>query len=122
MFKPAGAAQMTTPCLLLSAKVENVLGVERKTYTESERFNCNWKSYGGTEVSNNGILTIEDTATLVCWYNPLIRANCRVVRLADGKDEAGNWRAVYEIISEPENIEQRNMLVQFKVKRVKGGA
>lgn len=114
MFKPAGAAQMTTPCVLLTAATESVLGVEKKTYTEGERFNCNWKSYGGTETVSNGILTIEDTATLVCWYNPLIRANCRVKRLTDG--------AVYEIISEPENIEQRNMLMQFKVKRVKGGA
>lgn len=114
MFKPAGAAQMTTPCMLMTAKIESVLGVETKKYTESERFNCNWKSYGGTEVVSNNILTIEDTATLVCWYNPLIRANCRVKRLTDG--------AEYEIISEPENIEQRNMLMQFKVRRVKGGA
>lgn len=122
MFKPAAASQMTTPCMLLSTTESNVLGVVKKDYAESERFNCNWKSYGGTEVANNGILTIEDTATLVCWYSPLIRANCRVVRLADGKDEAGKWRAVYEIVSEPENIEQRNMFLQFKVQRVKGGA
>lgn len=114
MFKPAGAAQMTTPCMLLTAKTENVLGVEKKTFVEGNRFNCNWKTYGGTEVANNGILTIEDTATLVCWYDPAIRADCRVKRLTDG--------AVYEIISEPENIEQRNMLLQFKVQRVKGGA
>lgn len=114
MFKPAAASQMTTPCMLLTATVERVLGVEQKKYTESERFNCNWKSYGGTETTNNGILTIEDTATLVCWYSPLIRANCRVKRLTDG--------AVYEIVSEPENIEQRNMFLQFKVQRVKGGA
>ena len=114
MFKPAGAAQMTTPCMLLTPTVSNVLGVVTKDYAESERFNCNWKTYGGTEVANNGILTIEDTATLVCWYNPLIRANCRVKRLTDG--------ALYEIISEPENIEQRNMILQFRVQRVKGGA
>lgn len=123
MFKPAAAAQMATPCMLLSPVERNVLGVVKKDYVQDgERFNCNWKSYGGTEVTNNGVLTIEDTATVVCWYNPAISASCRVVRLADGKDDAGNWRAVYEIVSEPENIEQRNMLLQFKVRRVKGGA
>ncbi len=123
MFKPAAAAQMTTPCMLLSPVESNVLGVHKKDYPQNgEQFNCNWKSYGGTEVANNGVLTIEDTATLVCWYNPAIRANCRIVRLADGKDEAGKWRAGYEIMGEPENIEQRNMILQFKVRRVKGGA
>lgn len=115
MFKPVAAQQMTTPCMLLSPVERNVLGVVKKEYEkDGQRFNCNWKSYGGTEVINNDVLTIEDTATLVCWYNPLIRANCRVKRLTDG--------AVYEIVGEPENIEQRNMLLQFKVQRVKGGA
>lgn len=122
MFKPTAAAQMTTPCILQVPTISMVLGVAKKSFTDSARFNCNWKSYGGTEVVNNGVLTIEDTATLVCWYNPQIQANCRIVRIADGKDEQGRWRAVYEVISEPENIEQRNMIMQFKVQRVKGGA
>ena len=29
--------------------------------------------------------------------------------------------AVYEVISEPDNIEMQNVFVQFKVQRVKGG-
>lgn len=114
MFKPIAAAQMTTPCMLQVPTTSNVLGVVKKSYEDSEQFVCNWKSYGGTEVVNNGVLTIEDTATLVCWYNPLIQASCRIKRLTDG--------AVYEVIGEPENIEQRNMILQFKVQRVKGGA
>lgn len=114
MFKPAAAAQMTTPCMLLSPTETSVLGVVKKEYTESGRFSCNWKSYGGTEVTSNGVLAVMDTATVVCWYDPAIRANCRVKRLTDG--------AVYEIANEPENIEQRNMLLQFKVQRVTGGA
>lgn len=114
MFRPTQAAQMTTPCMLQVPETSTVLGVVKKTYTDSERFNCNWKTYGGTEVVNNDVMTIEDTATLVCWYSPLIQASCRIKRLTDG--------AIYEVISEPENIEQRNMLLQFKVQRVKGGA
>lgn len=114
MFKPTAAAQMVTPCILQVPTTSMVLGVPKKSYTDGARFNCNWKSYGGTEVVNNDVLTIEDTATLVCWYNPQIQANCRIKRLPDG--------AIYEVISEPENIEQRNMIMQFKVQRVKGGA
>ena len=114
MFRPTAAAQMATPCMLQVPAHSNVLGVVKKTYADAEQFNCNWKSYGGTEVVNNDVLTIEDTATLVCWYNPQIKADCRIKRLTDG--------AVYEVISEPENIEQRNMILQFKVQRVKGGA
>lgn len=114
MFRPAAAAQMTTPCVLQVPEMHNVLGVVKKTYADAEQFNCNWKSYGGTEVINNDVLTIEDTATLVCWYNPNIKAACRIKRLSDG--------AVYEVIGDPENIEQRNMIMQFKVQRVKGGA
>ena len=122
MYKPIAAAQMATPCLLQIPTTNNVLGVPKKTYEDSEQFCCNWKSYGGTEIVNNDVLTIEDTATIVCWFNPIIQASCRIVRLADGKDAAGRWRAVYEVIGEPENIEQRNMIMQFKVRRIKGGA
>lgn len=114
MFKPIAANQMATPCMLQVPETSTVLGVPQKTYADSKQFNCNWKSYGGTEVVSNDVLVIEDTATLVCWYDPDVQASCRVKRLTDG--------AVYEIVSEPENIEQRNMLLQFKVKRVKGGA
>lgn len=114
MFKPVAAAQMTTPCMLQVPTQSNVLGVVTKTYADGLQFNCNWKSYGGTENVSNGVLTIEDTATLVCWYDPQITASSRIKRLTDG--------ALYEVIGEPENIEQRNMLLQFKVRRVKGGA
>ena len=122
MFRPAAAAQMATPCMLQVPTMSVVLGVPTKTYTDDVQFSCNWKSYGGTEVIRNDVLTIEDTAVIVCWYNPAIQADCRIVRLADGKDDEGLWRAVYEVISEPENIEQRNMIMQFKVRRIKGGA
>jgi hypothetical protein len=72
------------------------------------------KSYGGTETTINGVLSVEDTAQIVCWYRPDIRSECRLVRLTDG--------AVYEVIGEPENIEMRNQFLKFKVRRVAGGA
>ena len=114
MFRPTQANQMTTPCMLQVPVTSNVLGVVKKTYADAEQFMCNWKSYGGTEVVNNDVLTIEDTAQLTCWYDPRITASCRIKRMTDG--------ALYEVIGEPENIEQRNMILLFKVTRVKGGA
>ncbi len=115
MYRPSEAAQMTTPVRLQTPTSGKTLGVSNKTYAEiAGVVMVNWKSYGGTESTSNGVLSVEDTAQIVCWYRPDIRGDCRLVRLIDG--------AVYEIIGEPENIEMRNQFLKFKVRRVKGGA
>lgn len=115
MYVPAEAREMVTPCLLRVVTGEEDRGGKPvPIYADAFRFNCNFKTFGGTETVRNDVLVIEDTATLVCWYNPAIKSNCRVVRLTDG--------AEYQIIGEPENIEQRNLYLRFKVRRVKGGA
>ena len=123
MYRPNEAAQMTTATRLQTPTSDKVLGVSKKTYTEiAGVVMVNWKSYGGTETTNNGVLSVEDTAQIVCWYRPDIRSDCRLVRLSDGFDENGQPKAVYEIIGEPENIEMRNQFLKFKVRRVAGGA
>ena len=123
MYRPNEAAQMTTATRLQTPTSDKVLGVSKKTYTEiAGVVMVNWKSYGGTETTNNGVLSVEDTAQIVCWYRPDIRSDCRLVRLADGYNENGKPNAVYEIVGEPENIEMRNQFLKFKVRRVKGGA
>lgn len=115
MYRPNEAAQMTTATRLQTPITDKTLGVHKKTYADvSGVVMVNWKSFGGTESTVNGVLSVEDTAQVVCWYRPDIRSNCRLVRLADG--------AVYEIIGDPENIEMRNQFLKFKVRRVKGGA
>ena len=115
MYRPSEAAQMTTATRLQTPKSDKTLGVCVNTYADvAGVVMVNWKSFGGTETTNNGVLSVEDTAQIVCWYRPDIRSNCRLVRLADG--------AVYEILGEPENIEMRNQFLKFKVRRVKGGA
>ena len=115
MYRPNEAAQMNTATRLQTPASDKTLGVSVKTYTDvAGVLLVNWKSYGGTETTSNGVLSVEDTAQIVCWYRPDIKSDCRLVRLADG--------AVYEIIGEPENIEMRNQFLKFKVRRVKGGA
>ena len=115
MYRPSEAAQMTTATRLQTPKSEKVLGVSVKTYADvAGVVMVNWKSFGGTETNNNGVLSVDDTAQIVCWYRPDIRSDCRLIRLVDS--------AVYEILGEPENIEMRNQFLKFKVRRVKGGA
>ena len=108
------ANQMTTSLQLLIPKTENILGVTKTTFIEDFIFSCNFSTYGGTENISNDIYSVIDTAEIVCWFNPRIKSNCRVKRLTDN--------AVYEIIGEPENLEMRNMLMKFKVRRIKGEA
>lgn len=115
MYRPIEAAQMTTPMRLQTPTSGKTLGVGVKTYADvSGVVMVNMKTYGGTERDDNGVLTVEDTAQIVCWYRPDIRSDCRMIRLTDG--------AVYDILGEPENIEMRNQFLKFKVRRVKGGA
>ncbi len=114
MWRPQKAQQMTTHCILQTQTIEDILGTRKKSYSDSFGFNCNWASYGGTETTVNGVIVVEDTAQIITWYNPDIKAGCRIKRAADG--------AIFEILGEPENIEQRNMFLSFKVRRVKGGA
>jgi head-tail adaptor len=121
MFRPNEAAQMTTPLRLQQPVQAFSYGVSVNAW---ENVNgviwANFKTYGGTEKNDNGIISVEDTAQVVCWYRPDIKSNCRVV-LLDGTEDTDNAKC-YEILGEPENIEQRNMFLKFKVRRVKGGA
>lgn len=121
MYRPNEAAQMTTPLRLQQPVNAVSYGVNTKTF---ENVNgviwANFKTYGGTEQNDNGVISVEDTAQVVCWYRPDITSDCRVV-LLDGQEDTKRAK-VYEIMGEPENIEQRNMFLKFKVRRIKGGA
>lgn len=117
IYSPKEMQQLRTAAKLLTPKAETqTLGVYRATYEDKGTIFCNWKTYGGTTVTGeravDGIISVIDTATVTTWYRPDITSKCRI-KLGD---------AVYEIINEPENIEQQNRVLQFKVRRVKGGA
>lgn len=115
MFRPSEAAQMTTPLQLQQPVTAFSYGVSTKTYENIKGvLMANFKTFGGTEKTVNGIISVEDTAQIVCRYSPDIKSDTRVVLLQTG--------AVYEILGEPENIEMRNMFLKFKVRRIKGGA
>lgn len=116
MYRPPQAAEMTTPLILqIPTGKSTYNGVRTKTsYTDAAGvIFANFKTYGGTDLTVDGVREIEDTAQVVCWYRPDLTSNCRIKRAEDG--------AVYEILGEPEDIEQRHQFLSFKVRRIKGG-
>lgn len=104
--------------LLNVTSTENVKGTVLKKYSDPSDDNiifCSFKTYGGTEQTSNGVLSVIDTANIETWYRPDIKSDCRVCL-------AENPKKQYEIIGEPENINMRNQFIKFKVRAVKGGA
>lgn len=114
MYRPTEMEQMTTPMAVYKAVEKEDFGVIVKNYEKVDNFFCNFKTYGGTEKEVNGVIAVEDTANIVCWYHPSITSDCIIERLTDG--------ARFEILGEPEDIEQRHMVMKFKIRRIKGGA
>lgn len=114
MFKNVLANFNTPVKLQIVGETSVFRGVTSKKYVDSDTFNCSWKSKDKTEKQVNDVWVIEDTAEITCWYNPKIESNCRLVNLKTNK--------VYEIIGEPENVDNLNQRMIFKVKNIRGGA
>ena len=114
MYTPKDTYELRTAAELFSAPtIATDNGVRTKTYSETgEKIFVNWKSRGGTETTVNGVVSILDTAIVTTWYRSDITSGCRL-KLEDGR--------IYDVVSEPENIEERNIFLQFKVQRAKGG-
>ena len=117
-YKPS--LPYNVPAVLLIPTVKTEKGVPYKEYPSIEaappdcEIYISFKTYGGTEQEVNGLYSIRDTANVETWFRPDITGDCRI-----GLIETG---AVYEIISEPENINMQNLYMKFKAERVKGGA
>ena len=114
-FKLSGP--LNVPLMLLVPQYSKAYGVPNKTYPDMKDgilIYGTFKTYGGTEMTMNGVYSVEDTAHIETWYRPDIKTNCRI-----GVPQTG---AVYEIIGEPENINMQNQYLKLKVQRYKGGA
>lgn len=105
----------TTPLIVLTPTYTKVEGVRKKVLPNLEngtQIFAAVKTYGGTEKTVDGILTIEDTAEVETWYRPDITSDCVIVFADTG--------AQYQILGQPENISMRNQFLKFKVRRLKG--
>lgn len=106
----------TTPLRVYIPTYNTLHGVVKKVFTEKDSFiiNASFKTYGGTETTNNDLYTIYDTASIDTWYDPRITSECRIKVLQTNN--------VYEILGNVENIDMRNQFLRFKVRAVLGGA
>ena len=110
------------PLVILKPTTTTSSGVIKKTFPTVQAallntdniFYGSFKTYGGTERDVNGVYSIIDTANIETYFRPDITSECRIARADDG--------VIFEIINEPEDINQRHQFLKFKVKRVKGGA
>jgi hypothetical protein len=116
-YMPNEIKQLNTPMkLLIVDKYEKKNGVSKPIYKNAidPIIYCNFKTFGGTERTENDRYIIEDTANIVTWFRPDIKSDCLLVRLSDN--------ATFEILNEPEDIDQMHQYLKFKIKRNKGKA
>lgn len=66
----------------------------------------------GSEVYEAASIGAVESATITVGYHPLIVADCLLCSLEG---------TVYEIIGTPDNIQQKNKWLQFKIKRYQNG-
>nr|DAV36540.1 MAG TPA: PORTAL PROTEIN, 15 PROTEIN, HEAD PROTEIN, TAILED BACTERIOPHAGE, SIPHOVIRIDAE.6A [Caudoviricetes sp.] len=101
------------PMFLFAPKIEVIKGVAKKIYPDNgDLIYCSFRTFGGTESKSNGVLVVEDTAIIETWYRPDIKSDCIL------KNENGDS---YEILGTPENINMRNQIMKFKIRKVSGG-
>lgn len=111
-YRPKGP--FNVPMFLFIPTPTTSKGSTKKIYPDTgELIYCTFKTFGGTERTNNDVLVIEDTAVIETWFRPDIKADCKL------KDTDG---IEYEILGTPENINKRNQYLKFKIKTVRGGA
>ena len=111
-YKPTGP--FNVPMLLYVPTSAEAKGSAKKIYpSEGVMIFCSFRTFGGTENTTNGVLTVEDTAVIETWFRPDIKSDC-ILKDVDG--------VKYEILGKPENINQRNQVLRFKIRSVRGGA
>ena len=106
------APQYNVPAKLLIPATTTVGGVPRKTYVDGETIAVSFRTFGGTETRKNDLLVVEDTAVVETWYRPDITSGYAII-VNGGR---------YEILGSPENIDMKNQIMRFKVRRIGGGA
>lgn len=114
-FKPS--APFNVPMKLLVPTTTMVYGSATKTFSDpetSELFYGSFRTFGGTENLQDGVYTVIDTGVINTWYRPDIKADCQIY-LCDTEQ-------VYDIVSDPEDIDFRHQYLQFKVRKVGGKA
>lgn len=106
------------PMKLLTPATTSSYGAGRKIYPAPEDvediFYGSFRTFGGTENVKDGVYTIVNTAVVDTWYRPDITADCQIYLCETGQ--------IYDIISDPEDINFWHQYLQFKVRKIGGKA
>ena len=108
----------STPINVIIPTIRDEQGKDIKDYKNpAEKFLmfCSFKTFGGTETVNNGVITTLETAEITTYFDPRIKANCRI-ELAESEGET------FDILGAPEDLDKSHEIFKFKVQRVRGGA
>lgn len=118
-FKPH--TPYNVPMILLAPQYTMVKGQQKKNYPAPDvdnpgnsLFYGSFRTFGGTETTENDLYSVIDTAKVETWFRPDIKSDCAVYLPETGE--------TYQVKGTPENIERRNQFLQFKVQRLGGGA
>lgn len=117
-FRPS--AVFSQAMVLLIPEYKKIHGTQTKVYPEiseageDKLFFGNFKTYGGSDRTVNGIFVIEDTAIIETWYRPDITPECAIALPDTGE--------IFEITGVPEDIERRHQYLRIRVQAYKGGA
>lgn len=112
-YKPQ--TPFTVPFTIQTPVLTKIKGTPTKTFTESETvYFCSFRTFGGTEMVENGVYSVVDTATIETWFTDQLTAASRIHNLQND--------TVYEVIGTPENINMRNQYLKVRVQAIKGGA
>lgn len=111
--------KFNVPLFLLIPTYTKTNGVVRKTYQSPSNelmFFGSFRTFGGTDVVENGVFSVKSTATIDTWFRPDITRDCRIARL----NTDGTTFSIFEIIGEPENINMANQFLKIRVESIAG--
>lgn len=113
------AAPFATPMYLLQPTYQTVKGVRQKLWPDPATLGDDYlifgtfRSFGGTDMTIDNVVTVEATGYVETWYRPDITSACRLYMVPTNES--------YEIMGDPENISMRNQFLKIRVRRI-GGA
>lgn len=114
-YRPTAPFSVAFKLLVPSAeKSKGTVKKEFPSVDDAPVFMGAFRTFGGTESTENGIYTVYDTAKIDTWYRPDIRADCRIVICETGE--------IFEIVGDPEDIYMRHQFLRFNVRKVGGEA
>lgn len=109
-FKPTAPFNVKFRLIQIEVEDNNTGKPTEKEIITDDYILASFKTYGGTDLTVNGRLVVEDTGTLYTYYNPKIGTRTKLLDITEG--------VKYEVLGRPENIERRNQYMMIRVRSI----